>query len=181
MKGGRALGIIVIAATILLIFFSVQYNARLEQQREQAIAQLISTPAYSQCQYDASTCPQAQGNIAVPDATGIGLVILGLLVGAYLVRSDTTQRKILDELETKRKQLGKDERKELLLSVLTADEKRIVNAVIEQPGISQATLRLRTDMSKAKLSVTLKDLEERGLIKKIEDGKTNSVHLKREL
>ncbi len=36
-------------------------------------------------------------------------------------------------------------------------------------------------MSKAKLSMVLKELEGRGLIAKTEDGKTNIVHLKREI
>jgi uncharacterized membrane protein len=179
--GGRVIGVVVIIITALLIVASISYSRHLEQQRTQAIAQLVSTPDYANCKYDAATCPQAQGNVVLPDATGIGLVLFGILLGLYLIRSDSTQRKILAELETKRSQLSKDEKKELLFSVLTVDERKIIAAVIEQPGISQATLRLRTDMSKAKLSMLLKALEERELIVKTEDGKTNTVHLKREL
>ncbi len=180
MNGGRAVGIAVIIVTLIIVFLTVQYNAKLEQQRAQAIAQLVSTPNYANCRYDASTCPQAE-DTTLPNASAIGLVILGVLLGLYLIRSDGTQRRILEELQQKRQQVSKDERKDLLLSVLTPDERKIVLAVREQPGISQATLRLRTDMSKAKLSMLLKDLEARGLIKKTEDGKTNKVELKREL
>jgi uncharacterized membrane protein len=179
--GGRLIGVVVIVITVLLIFASIAYNNHLEQQRMQAIAQLVSTPDYANCKYDAATCPQAEGNVVIPNATSIGLVLLGILLGLYLIRNDATQRKILAELETKRSSLSKEEKKDILLSVLTADERKIIVAVMEQPGISQATLRLRTDMSKAKLSMLLKALEERGLIVKTEDGKTNTVHLKREL
>ena len=181
MKGGKVIGAVVLIITVLLVIVSVQYTRHLEQERTQAIAQLVSMPTYANCQYDASTCPQAENNVIIPDMTGIGLVVLGALLGLYLIRSDATQRTILKELETKRQMLAKEERTEILMSVLTADERKIIKAVIEQPGISQATLRLRTDMSKAKLSMLLKELEVRELIVKQEDGKTNIVHLKRDL
>ena len=42
----------------------------------------------------------------------------------------------------------------------------------------QSTLRIRTDMSKTKLSLVLKDMEEKNLIKKVEDGKKNKVFLR---
>jgi uncharacterized membrane protein len=180
MQGGRVFGAIIILVTLLTLVFGIQYNRHLEQEREQAIAQLTSTPQYQNCKYDASTCPQAQ-SVSFPTSSSIGLVIIGILLGIYLIRSDITQRGILKELEGKREQLGREERKEIIMSVLTQDERRVVNAVIEQPGITQATLRLRTDMSKAKLSMVLKELEGRGIIRKIEDGKTNTVHLKREI
>jgi uncharacterized membrane protein len=179
--GGLVVGIGVILLTVFIVIASILYNKHLEQQRTQAVAQLVSMPQYANCKYDAATCPQADGNIAIPDMSGIGLIILGLLLGLYLIRSDATQRNILKELEGNRQQVSKEERKELLLSVLTEDERKIINAVLEQPGISQATLRLRTDMSKAKLSQLLKDLEKRNLIGKVEHGKTNAVHVKREI
>lgn len=181
MKGGRVIGALVIIITLLLIISTVWYSRHLEQQRTQAVAQLVSMPEYANCKYDAATCPQAEGNVVLPDASGIGLVLLGVALGFYLIRSDLTQRKILAELETKRQQLSIEEKKELLMSVLTKDERKIIAAVMEQPGISQATLRLRTDMSKAKLSMLLKELEGRELIVKTEDGKTNTVNLKRAL
>ena len=181
MEWGKAIGIGIIALTVILIVLGVIHNQNLEKERAQAIAQLVSMPQYESCKYDASTCPQAEDNVAFPQSTAVGLAILGVLVGLYLVRSDMTQRHILKELGGKREQLSKDERRELVLSVLTPDERKIITAVREQPGITQATLRLRTDMSKAKLSLLLKELEGRELIAKTGDGKTNTVHLKREL
>jgi uncharacterized membrane protein len=178
---GKILGIGIICLTILLVVLGFRHNQALEQQRAQAIAQLVSMPVYENCKYDASTCPQAQENVSLPDESAIGLVLLGILVGIYILRSDTTQRSILKELHGKHERNAKEGKLELILSVLTSDERKIIMAVRDQPGITQATLRLRTDMSKAKLSMLLKELETRGLIAKTEDGKTNTVHLKREL
>ena len=48
----------------------------------------------------------------------------------------------------------------------------------EQEGITQNTLRFKVDMSKAKLSYVLQDLEKRGLIKRVKKGKTFEVYTK---
>ena len=64
---------------------------------------------------------------------------------------------------------------------LDSFEKKAMKAVKEQDGITQNTLRIRTDMSKAKLSYVLQDLEERGLIKRVKKGKTLAVFLKENL
>jgi uncharacterized membrane protein len=181
MVGGRTVGVIVLIATVVLLALSWQYPRTLEQERTQAIANLVSMPEYANCRYDASTCPQAEETVILPEFSGLAIVIIGIVLGLYLIRSDTTQRRILDQLEEKQDRLTKDERSALLLSVLTSDERAIIEAVRAQPGISQATLRLRVNMSKAKLSMLLKDLASRGLITKIEDGKTNAVQLKIDL
>ena len=48
----------------------------------------------------------------------------------------------------------------------------------EQDGITQNTLKLRANMSKAKLSYILQELERRGLVTRVRKGKTLEVHLK---
>ena len=62
-----------------------------------------------------------------------------------------------------------------VMKVLTDDEKKIMEAVQKEQGITQSTLRFKTDFSKAKLSELLTSLERRNLIKKQLDGKTNKV------
>ena len=54
----------------------------------------------------------------------------------------------------------------------------MIEAIREQDGITQNTLRLRVNMSKAKLSYVLQELEKRGLIKRIEKGKTLAIYLR---
>jgi len=48
-----------------------------------------------------------------------------------------------------------------VLDVLPADERRVLEPVIESPGITQLALRDRADFSKAKISQTVASLEER--------------------
>ncbi len=178
--GGKALGIAVILITLALIVVGFDYSNTLDQRRADAIERLQSLPPERGCAYeDPSLCPQAEDHLPVPNATGIGLVLLGILLGIYLFQSDSTQKKILEELSSKRQQLANDERKELILSVLTNDERKVVSAVAKQQGISQATLRLRTGFSKPKLSNLLKELESREIIAKEKKGKSNSVYIKR--
>ncbi len=179
--GAKVIGAAVIVTTLLVMLFAVRYTGSLAQQRNETVTQLASLPEHAQCSYGDSTCPQAQGNIVLPDVTGIALVLLALLLGLYLLRSERTSKGILDELRMRRSELSSSERRDLVLSVLTKDERRVIDAVLQQPGISQATLRLRTDFSKAKLSVLLKELERRGLVAKSTEGKTNAVYPKREL
>ena len=61
---------------------------------------------------------------------------------------------------------------------LDPHEKKVMKSIKEHEGITQSTLRLRTDMSKAKLSYVLQELEKRNLIKRIKKGKTLQVFLR---
>ncbi len=178
--GGYFIGAGVLVLTALLVVASIWYNHQLDLERAQAVAQLVSLPQYAECRYDINTCPQAD-DASVPHSAGIGIVILAVLLGLYLIRTEQNQKRILTQLEQKHRELGKDDRRTMLLDLLTADERKVMEAVLGQPGISQATLRLRTGMSKPKLSMLLKTLEERGVIVKEESGRTNTVHLKKEL
>jgi DNA-binding MarR family transcriptional regulator len=175
------LGIVVIALAVLVWIFAVQYTNALERERNETLGQLMSMPQYANCNYDAGTCPQAVDNIVLPDLTAVGIALLIALLGIYLVRQDHTSRSLASELKQRRTELSSDARWELISSVLTQDERSVVEAVRAQPGISQATLRLRTGQSKAKLSTLLAELERRGLVARTASGKTNEVHLRREL
>lgn len=62
---------------------------------------------------------------------------------------------------------------------LKPDEQRIIDILKKKNGeCEQATLRLITDFSKASLSRILKELEQRGIIKKLASGKKNIIALK---
>ncbi len=182
--GGKLLGAVLVALVLLVAFYAVQHAQTLERQREQNVEQLMSLPQYAGCHLEengALLCPQSEDSFVLPDLTGGLLVLLGLILGAYLIRSDRTNRTILEEVKGTRSRLAVDERRALIESILTPGERKVVAAVREQPGITQATLRLRVDMSNAQLSVTLRELELRKIIRKVEDGRTNSIHLAREV
>ncbi len=113
-------------------------------------------------------------------ATNVGFGFFGFMfgLGFYLLFFNKTENRILERLEEeKNKKIG-EERFEIILKALDPYEQKVLKAVKEQEGITQNTLRLRTDMSKAKLSYVLQELEKRNLIKRIQKGKTLEVWLR---
>ncbi len=63
-----------------------------------------------------------------------------------------------------------------LLDVLPEDERRILQPVIDSPGLTQIELRDRADFSKSKVSQTVSDLEQRGLLYREPQGRTYRVY-----
>jgi len=63
-----------------------------------------------------------------------------------------------------------------LLDVLPEDERRILEPVLESPGLTQIALRDRSEFSKSKVSQTVTDLEKRGLLYREEQGRTYRVY-----
>ena len=108
----------------------------------------------------------------------IGVVAFILALGFYLLFFNKTEKVILERLESEKNQKIKDIKFEIIMKALDPFEQKVMKAVREQDGITQNTLRLRVDMSKAKLSYVLQELEKRGLIRRIEKGKTLAIYLK---
>ncbi len=114
---------------------------------------------------------------AFPIQTVIGLIVVSALTitGLMLIVQPEGKQIIkMPQFREKRKSEF-----EVMLSALNTDEQTALKVIKAQPGIPQNTLRLKTDFSKAKLSMMLKDLESRGLIKKEPEGKTYRVYLKK--
>jgi DNA-binding MarR family transcriptional regulator len=91
-------------------------------------------------------------------------------LGLYLLFFDKSQKAILSTLEHQKHIQIEGEKFDILL--------KGIKAVKEQDGITQQTLRLRTDMHKSKLSIVLDGLEKKGLVTRKEKGKTKQVFLK---
>lgn len=110
----------------------------------------------------------------------LGTIIITALaaLGIYLIFFEKSQKEILSTLERQKQITKKEEKFEILLKGLSDDEQKVIKAVKEQDGITQQTLRLRTDLHKSKLSIILNGLEKKGLVKKIPKGKTNQIFLK---
>lgn len=68
-----------------------------------------------------------------------------------------------------------------ILDVLPDDERRILEPVVESPGLTQIELRDRADFSKSKVSQTVSDLEKRGLLSREKQGRTYRVYPASEL
>lgn len=108
----------------------------------------------------------------------IGVFSFIFALGFYLLFFNKTERAILQKLEEEKNKKVEDMKLDILMKALDPFEKKVVQAVREQPGITQNTLRLRTDMSKAKLSYVLQELERRGIVKRVEKGKTLEIYLR---
>ena len=63
-----------------------------------------------------------------------------------------------------------------VLRVLPDDERRILQPVVDDPGLTQIEVRDRSEFSKSKVSQTITDLEKRGLLYRESQGRTYRVY-----
>ena len=110
----------------------------------------------------------------------IGFGFFGFMfgLGFYLLFFNKTDEMIMRRLEEEKDRKISDEKFDIILKALDPYEKKVLRAIKEHDGITQNILRLRTDMSKAKLSYVLQELEKRNLIKRVKKGKTLEIFLK---
>ena len=66
-------------------------------------------------------------------------------------------------------------RRSSALTFLPEDERRVIEPILDSPGLTQVELRGRSDFSKAKVSQTVTELEDRGLIYREKQGRTYRV------
>lgn len=64
----------------------------------------------------------------------------------------------------------------IVLDYLPEDERRVIEPILDSPGLTQVELRGRSDFSKAKVSQTVSELEDRGLIYRERQGRTYRVY-----
>lgn len=165
----KKLGIMLIAACLVLGFIIFTFNSALNAQAQASCA-CEEMQESGLCSMDSKT----------PWQTYLGIILISAMaaLGIYLISFEKSQKAIVSTLERQKQiQLG-EEKFNILLKGLNEEEKKVLNAVREQDGITQQTLRLRTDLHKSKLSIVLDGLEKKGLIKRVPKGKTNQVFLK---
>ena len=125
-------------------------------------------------------CPfQRINNLMLPSFIIGFILLLIFVIGIYLAFFDKSQKQTVEAIKDIKNKESAEERFNILLQGLDDAEKKVVKAVKEQDGISQSTLMLRTDLSKTKLSLVLKDLEKKGLVAKKSNGKINHIYLKK--
>ena len=118
----------------------------------------------------------------VESLTGLSHIAVGLIsfigaLGIYLLFFSTSEEAILKRLEEEKHMKIEQNKFELILKAMDDNEKKVLKAIKEQEGITQSTLKYRTDLSKAKVSQILTDFEKKHLIKREEKGKTYAVYL----
>ncbi len=172
-KLGTVLIVISLFFVLAIIIFKVQVNN---------LTEALMIESGGTCIREGE-CLHEQSNIPVYIGGAFSFITLAL--GFYLIffeksqqYAEKTHKEIVNTLKETKKKQDKDEKFEFLLTALNDDEKKVMKSVREQDGIEQATLRIRTDLSKTKLSVVLSELEKKGLLRKVPEGKKNRIYLK---
>lgn len=161
----KRLGVMFIIISLVFVVFLFYFNSGLSTKAD-ALGCNVS-----------EDCVEVENSISI---THIGFGFFGFMfaLGFYILFFSKSEERILKRLEEYKNERTEEEKFNLILKGLDSYEKKVLKAVKEQDGITQNTLRLRTDMSKAKLSYVLQDLEKRELIKRVKKGKTLQVFLK---
>lgn len=173
----KKLGYVMVGVSIILLILLVVMQDTINRVYDSQIAFYIEKG--EPCPMNATVCPYAlKARATLPIYVGYAIVFGVFAFGIYLIFFSKSEKAVVEALKETKKKEGAEERWKILLSALSEDEKKIMNAVKEQDGISQSTLRLRTDLSKTKLSILLNELERKNLVKKVAKGKINLVYLK---
>ena len=160
----KKVGIIILIITILLgiLIFSI-------------ISRLNNTSRELGC-FPNQECLTIEKSLSISHVA-VGILSFAFALGFYLIFFSKTEKAILDRLEKDERLKTKDERFSILLKGLDDFERKIVNVIRNEPGITQNTLTLRVNLSKAKVSQVLQDLEKKNLVKRIPKKKTLSIFL----
>jgi len=161
----KRLGLIILSISIVLAFIIINIIGKYNQ----AVIQ-------EDC-YPTNNCKQIESSLTITHFA-FGAIGFIMALGFYLVFFSKGEELLLNKLEEDKKLMFKENKFNILLKALDLYEQTVLKAVKEQEGITQNTLRLKTDLSKAKVSYVLQDLEKKGLVKRVEKGKTYAVYLK---
>ena len=128
-----------------------------------------------QC-YSTNECQRVESLLGLSHIA-VGLISFIGALGIYLLFFSTSEEAILKRLEEEKNMKIEHDKFELVLKAMDDNERKVLKAIKEQEGITQSTLKFRTDLSKAKVSQILTDFEKKHLVKREAKGKTYSVYL----
>ena len=128
-----------------------------------------------QC-YPTTECQRVESLLGLSHVA-VGLISFIGALGVYLLFFSTSEEAILRRLEQEKNMKIESDKFDLVLKAMDENEKKVLKAIKEQDGITQSTLKFRTDLSKSKVSQILTDFEKKSLVKREVQGKTYSVHL----
>jgi uncharacterized membrane protein len=167
----KKLGLIILTVGIILAISVYMIKLKEDSMINKVVAEKGT------CFLDDGTCLHDDRSLAF---YAVGWIFSAALIALsfYLIFFEKSQKAIISALENQKNIKVDEEKMNILFKGLDADEQKVIKAVKDQDGITQQTLRLRTDLHKSKLSIVLDGLEKKGLIKRVEQGKTKQVFLK---
>lgn len=128
-----------------------------------------------QC-YPTSECQRVSSLLGLSHVA-VGLISFIGALGIYLLFFSTSEEAILKRLEEEKNMKIEENKFDLVLKAMDENERKVLKAIKEQEGITQSTLKFRTDLSKAKVSQILTDFEKKHLVKREAKGKTYAVYI----
>lgn len=162
-----------IALVVFCIFIAVIFFSFKNQIKE-----MNTASCNCEAMQSGGVCSAEQYNMGIIDYIALAVIFSMLALGVYLIFFEKSQKEIVKTLEKQKHIQVEGEKFDILLKGLDKDEQKVIKAIKEQDGITQQTLRLRTDLHKSKLSIILDGLEKKGLIARKDKGKTKQVFLK---
>ncbi len=162
------LGITVIVISLLFgaLFFFLLSQLKQEQNQLGCIAAK-------------ENCIQIESHISITNI-GVGIIAATLALGLYLILFSKGEQAILKRLEEEKNKKLTEDTFSILLRAFDENEQSVLKTIKDQPGVEQNTLRLRTGLSKAKISQILTSLEKKRLIYREPKNKTLSITLSEE-
>ena len=174
----KQIGTVILVVGILLAVFVFFVKAREDMALKLIVDQRGS------CYLEDGTCLHDQSSLFF--VFGVVLTVAMIVLGIYLLFFDKTQQILAKHQievssalkEAKIQEKSKDEFTAFLAG-FSDDEQKVLKAIHDQEGILQSTLRYRTGISKASLSLMLKSFEDRDIISRKISGKSNQVFLRK--
>ena len=128
-----------------------------------------------QC-YPTNECQRVESLLGLSHIA-VGLISFIGALGVYLLFFSTSEEAILKRLEEEKNMKLEQNKFDLVLKAMDENEIKVLKAIKEQEGITQSTLKFRTDLSKSKVSQILTGFEKKHLVKRELKGKTYAVYL----
>ena len=173
MLNSKKLGIIIIIICILasMVFYSLT-NTFYQNGQDRG------------CYLQQDECKKVQSSITITNFA-FGIVGFLLALGVYMLIFHRSEEDVLKKIEAKEKnsleEKIKTEKFNIILGLLDEDEKNVLKALKDQEGITQQTLRIRTGLTKTKLSQILINFERKNIVKREKSGKTLAIFLKKNI
>lgn len=175
----KKLGIIILIAALVILAVSIVVKVNSDYIINKFISQ------ENTCYLEDGTCLHEQEKSELIYYIVVWVFCAGMIALSIFLIFFEKGNKAINKIESavsvieKEKQAKSEEEKfEILMKGLSKEEQKVIKSVREQDGITQQTLRLRTDLHKSKLSIVLDSLEKKGLVARQHKGKTNQVFLK---